>query len=289
MNIDIGHVLLHSLEDTARMLPFLFAAYLVIEWLERKKSESIEHALAKGGRFGFVPGAALGLIPQCGFSAAAANLFASRIISLGTLIAVFLSTSDEAIPVMLSQPDSYGRMMKLLAFKLGYALLVGFLLDFVLLPLLPKKLTGRGGGQAPVGGAHSHEDEGGIFLAAAKHTAVVIGTVFVFTLVFGFVVEALGHEFISQSLSQLGFFQPLVAALFGLIPSCASSVLLTQLYLTGDITFGSVLAGLSANAGVGLTVLFRTNKDTRQNIFITVLLLVLGSVFGLVVQLLGIV
>lgn len=288
--MDIGHVLLHSVEDTAKMLPFLFAAYLFIEFLERKKSDSIERVLAKGGHFGFIPGAALGLLPQCGFSAVAANFYASRIISLGTLMAVFLSTSDEAIPVMLSQPNSYGQLARLLAFKFGYALFIGFLLDVVLTRLIPGRLRGycaNSKEEAP-GQTHQHHEEDGVLLAAAKHTAVVVVTIFFFTFAFGLLVEWLGEENIAGFLSGMGLLQPLVAGLFGLIPNCASSILLTQLYLSGSITFGSVLAGLCTNAGVGLTVLFRTNHNLKQNLFIAGLLVVLGVALGLVVQLLGI-
>lgn len=291
LSIDFGELLLDSVIDTAKMLPFLFAAYLIIEWLERKKSDSIEGVLAKGGRFGFVPGAFLGLLPQCGFSAAAANFYASRVISLGTLMAVFLATSDEAIPVMLGQPDSYPSMVKLLGFKLVHALLVGFLLDVALRRFIPKSMRGYGADKICLSdgtGEHHHEEEGGILVSALKHTAVIFVTIFAFTFVFGLLVAWLGEENIAGFLAGLGFFQPLVAALFGLIPNCASSVLLTQLYLSGGITFGSVLAGLSANAGIGLTVLFRANKNPRQNLFITGLLVGLGTLLGLVVQGLGV-
>lgn len=292
LSIDFGELLLDSVVDTVKMLPFLFAAYLIIEWLERKKSDSIEGVLAKGGRFGFVPGAFLGLLPQCGFSAAAANFYASRVISLGTLMAVFLATSDEAIPVMLGQPGSWPSMAKLLGFKLAYALLVGFLLDVALRRFIPQSMRGYGADKISLsdgtGGEHKHEEEGGILVSALKHTAVIFVTIFAFTFVFGLLVVWLGEENISGFLAQLGFFQPLVAALFGLIPNCASSVLLTQLYLSGGITFGSVLAGLSANAGIGFTVLFRANKNLKQNLFITGLMVGLGTLLGLVVQLLGI-
>lgn len=286
MDIDFGHLLLHTVTDTAKMLPFLFAAYLVIEYIEHKKSHAIEGWLARGGRFGFVPGALLGIVPQCGFSAMAANFYASRVISLGTLLAVFLATSDEAIPIMLAQPQSWPAMGALIGCKLAWALLVGFCLDVLLRGAIPPGLRGGYGAGEGVD-CHDHKENDGILLAAAKHTAEVIVTVFIFTFVFGFLVEWLGEGRIAAALAGLGPLQPVVAGLFGLIPNCASSVLLTQLFLSGSISFGSVLAGLCCNAGVGLVVLFRTNRAPRQSLFILALLLATGILPGLIAHLLG--
>lgn len=285
--MNIEHVLLHSIEDVAKMLPFLFAAYVFIEYLEQKKSLSIERALAKGGRFGFIAGAVLGLIPQCGFSAAAANFYASRVVSLGTLVAVFLATSDEAVPIMLSQPESLPQMAKLLLFKFFYALFAGFVIDLVFGKFFKAKNQGKSPKQPHVGQSHRHHPKDPLPLAAAKHTATVAVQIFAFTLLFGFLVQLVGEEKISGFLSGLGLLQPLVAALFGLVPNCAASILLTQLYLSGGIGFGSVLAGLCTSGGVGLTVLFRTNRNMGQNVLIVALLLFLGAGLGFVVQLFG--
>lgn len=284
--MDIKHVFIHSAEDTVKMLPFLFLAYLAIEYLEREKSENMERLLAKGGRFGFVPGSLLGLIPQCGFSTMAANFYASRVITLGTLLAVFISTSDEAIPILLAN-GSYTVLAKLLGFKLAYALLVGFLIDVVFVKWIPKKLHGGYGGSSKYINCHEHDEKDGLLLAALKHTINIYVILFVFTLLFGFIVEAVGEDTISAFMGSMGFFQPIVAVLIGLIPNCASSILLTQLYLSGSISLGSVLAGLCANGGVGLTVLFRANQNQRQNIFIVGLLIFFGSLLGIVVQLIG--
>ncbi|MDL2254181.1 arsenic efflux protein [Ruminococcaceae bacterium OttesenSCG-928-I18] len=280
----ITHAFTHALEDSAKMLPFLFAAYLIIELLERRRGATIEKWLSRGGRFGFVPAAALGLFPQCGFSAMAANFYGSRVISLGTLMAVFIATSDEAIPVMLAQPDSYGAMLILLLTKFLYALLVGFVLDILLVRLLPSSLRGGYAGNVQEIDCHHHEEHRHWLTATLLHTATTFAIILVFTFGFGLLVEGLGEERISGYLGGLGLLQPLMAGLFGLIPNCASSVLLTQLYLEGAISFGSVLAGLSCNAGIGLTVLFRTNRSLRQNLFILAMLYVLGSVLGLVVH-----
>lgn len=283
----LSHVLLDSVVDVAKMLPFLFVAYLIIEYLEHKQGDTIQRWLARGGRFGFVPGALLGVVPQCGFSAMAANFYSSRVITLGTLLAVFLSTSDEAIPIMLAQPDSYGAMLKLIGAKLVYALLVGFILDILLARFIPASLRGGYKGKAEEVDCHDHNEKDSVLLAAAKHTANILIWLFAFTFLFGLLVEWVGQSRITDFLTALGPIQPVVAGLFGLVPNCASSVLLTQLFLSGSISFGSVLAGLCTNAGVGLVVLFKTNKSLKQNLFILGLLYLLGTAFGLVVHLLG--
>lgn len=291
----ILHAFTHALEDSLKMLPFLFAAYLVIELIEHRGGKVIERGLARGGRWGFVPGALLGLIPQCGFSAMAANFYGSRVITLGTLLAVFIATSDEAIPIMLAQPDSWPAMGRLILAKLIFALVVGFVIDVVLRRAIPRSLRGGYGGSIKEVDCHSsdchdHDDDKGwghLLLEVVKHTLNIFVIVLIFTFAFGLLVEGLGEDRISEFLASLGFLQPVVAGLFGLIPNCASSVLLTQLYLADSISFGSVLAGLSTNAGIGLTVLFRANKSLKQNLFILALLYVLGTAVGIIVHALG--
>lgn len=289
---DLGHVLLHTFQDalvdTLKMLPFLFVAYLIIELIERSRGRTLERILSKGGRWGFLPGALLGIVPQCGFSAMAANFYGSRVITLGTLLAVFIATSDEAIPIMLAQPDSYPAMLKLILAKLAFAIIVGFLIDVVLRKLIPASLRGGWGGDAKQVDCHHHEEGDRLIVAVLKHTVSIFLIVLAFTFAFGLLVTFLGEEQISHFLGGLGLLQPVAAGLFGLIPNCASSVLLTQLYLSGSISFGSVLAGLSTNAGIGLTVLFRANKSLKQNLFILGLLYVLGTAVGVAVHALGI-
>lgn len=284
----LGAVLLDSVLDTAKMLPFLLAAYLVIEYLERRKGPAIERLLARGGRWGFVPGALLGIVPQCGFSAMAANFYSCRVVTLGTMLAVFVATSDEAIPLMLAQPDSWPAMAVLIGAKLAWALVVGLLVDVVLRRFIPKQLRGGYNDTADEVDCHDHDEKDGLFIAALKHTSNIFLVVLAFTFVFGLLVEWLGTEHISEWLGALGFFQPLAAALIGLIPNCASSVILTQLFLSGAIGFGSVFAGLAVNAGIGITVLFRANRHLKQNLFILALLYLLGVLPGLVLHLLGI-
>ena len=227
-------VLGETLVDTAKMLPFLFLAYLLIEYIEHRHGERIETLLAGGGRWGAVPGAVLGCVPQCGFSAIASNFYASRVITLGTLMAVYLATSDEAIPLLVSMPAYWDKLAVLMVIKVLYAIVVGFVLDFVLRGVLPKGLRGGYTGHADEVDCHEeHNDAEGnekpIWQAALRHTLEIFVFIFAFSLVFGMIVEGVGEDVFAEMLGGMGFFQPVVAALVGLIPNCAASVLLTQL------------------------------------------------------------
>ena len=261
-------VLGESLVDTAKMLPFLFLAYLLIEYIEHRHGERIEALLAGGGRWGAVPGALLGCVPQCGFSAIASNFYASRVITLGTLMAVYLATSDEAIPLLVSMPAYWDKLVVLMVIKVVYAVIVGFVLDFVLRGILPKGLRGGYTGHADEVDCHEeHNDEEGnerpIWQAALRHTLEIFVFIFAYTLMFGLIVECVGED---------------------VIPDCAASVLLTQLYVEGALRFSSLVAGLCTGAGVGLAVLWRTNPSWKQNLFITGLTWAAGAFVGVAMQ-----
>ena len=265
-------VLAESLVDTAKMLPFLFLAYLFIEYVETRHGERIETLLAGGGRWGAVPGAVLGCVPQCGFSAIASNFYASRVITLGTLMAVYLATSDEAIPLLVSMPAYWDKLALLMVIKVVYAIFVGFMLDFVLRKALPRNLRGGYTGHADEVDCHEeHSDEQGqpqpIWKAALRHT-----------------LEGVGEDVFAAVLGRMGFFQPVMAALVGLVPNCAASVLLTQLYVEGALRFSSLVAGLCTGAGVGLAVLWRANPSWKQNLFITGLTWACGAAVGVGIQ-----
>ena len=265
--------LLDALIDGVKMLPFLYLAYLLIEWLERHHGESIEGALAGGGRWGFIPGALLGCVPQCGFSAVASNLYASRVITPGTLLA--------------AEPSQWVTLVVLLACKVVFAIVGGWLLDIPLRHVLPHSLYGGYEGHADDVDCHEeHEESSSIFMAALRHTLEI----FVFILLFSFIIsllfEGFGEEPITAALSGMGIFQPMLTALVGLVPNCAVSVLLAQLYVQGAISFGSLFAGLTAGAGVGLAVLWRVNPSWKQNLFMTGLLWAVGAATGMLLQLL---
>lgn len=276
---------LDALIDGVKMLPFLYLAYLLIEWLERHHGERIEKALAGGGHWGFVPGALLGCVPQCGFSAVAANFYASRVITPGTLLAVFLATSDEAIPLLAAEPTLWNKLSLLLVLKIVFGIAAGFVLDVPLRRILPKGLYGGYEGHADEVDCHEeHEEHSSIFLAALRHTLEIFVFILVFSFIIGLIFGFVGADSAAAFLGSLGIFQPMVAALIGLVPNCGASVLLAQLYMGGAITFGSFFAGLCSGAGIGLAVLWRVNPSWKQNLFMTGLLWFCGTCCGILLQ-----
>ena len=276
-------IILDTLLDSVKMLPFLFGAYLLIEFLEHKASDKLQNALSKSGNHGIVVGAILGTVPQCGFSVAAANLYSGKVITLGTLIAVFISTSDEAIPVLLSSPGNAGVLLKLIIAKIVIALIAGFLVDFVLKARHVQENEPELQDHNVL--CHHCGCEYGIIRSAIKHTV----SIFLFILLVSFVLNGLitwiGQDTISKVLLTDSVFQPFIAALIGLIPNCAASVMLVQLFLAGSLSFGSVVAGLCTGAGIGLAVLFRANRNWKKNLLILLLLYGIGSISGLMIHL----
>ena len=275
-------VLLDALLDSLKMLPFLFVAYLVIEYVEHRHSAGIETALAGGGRFGFVPGAVLGLLPQCGFSAMAANLYASKVVTLGTLMAVFIATSDEAVPLLIANPEHWNSLVGILSIKVVIAMIAGFVIDFAAKNALPQSMRGGYMGTSEAVDCHEHVEADGIFVAALKHTLHIFVYILLFNLALGTIVAVVGENTLGNLVAAAGFWQPALAGLVGLIPNCVSSILLTQLFAAGQLSFGGVVAGLCTGAGVGLAVLFHANKNWKQNIFIVGLLYGIGVLAGTV-------
>lgn len=286
---ELLHIVLETLLDSLKMLPFLFVSYLIIEWVEHKSSDKLKKILSKSGKYGPVSGAALGLVPQCGFSVTASNLYSGRVITLGTLIAVFLSTSDEAIPVILSHPDRMIELVKILAVKFIIALVAGMLIDFV----MKKFESKRESENEKIEDVHEHMHEvcshchcekKGILRPAIKHTLSIFVFIFIFTFIMHIAVHGIGEDNLSKVLMQGSIFQPFIAGLIGLIPNCASSVLLTELYLAGSVSFGSIIAGLATGAGIGIAVLFKSNHNQKENFKILGLLYALGVFSGIIIQ-----
>ncbi len=277
-------VLLDAFLDCLRDLPFLFAAFLLLEALEHHASEKMNQALKRAGNFGPLAGALLGCVPQCGFSIMASEFYAGGVITLGTLLSVYLSTSDEAVVILLSNPGHFADVFRLMITKVIIGVTAGYLV------LLLEKWWNR---RHPhhrkeiedlCGKCGCHEEGHGILKPAVRHTGEVLLFLFLFTAILNFLLEAVGMERLSSILLADTAFQPLLAALVGLIPNCAASVVLTQLYIDGVISFGSAVAGLSSAAGLGLVVLFRVNSDKKENIRVVVLLYVLASAAGILLQ-----
>lgn len=278
---EILHLLEHTLEHAVTALPFLFAAYLLIEFIEHRHAEKFAAWLTKFGKSGALVGAVLGIVPQCGFSVVAANLYSNRIITAGTLLAVFISTSDEAIPVLISNPQSVGKIIPLIGSKLLLAIVAGLIVDKLgMFGITKKELE-------VVEHEHSHchtEGHHGLIKSAVAHTIKTF--VFIFIVMFALEVcmEAIGEENFAAFIADKSIFQALFAGLVGLIPNCASSVIIAQLYAEGAISFGAAFAGLSVGAGTGLLVLFRNNVDKLESVKLTAFLFAVSVLTGTVLQ-----
>lgn len=261
----ISDALLDAVLDTLRTLPFLFAAFLVIESAEHYSNQFSSRVLARVGKAGPFLGAVLGCIPQCGFSVAAANLYSGGLITLGTLLAVFLSTSDEAVLILLAHPGSGKVIGSLLIWKVMIGIGAGCLVDLLFRKRKEEK--------------HIEEmckscgcsDTSGVLRPALLHTVRLGVYLLIFTFCLNLILELVGIEQLSRILGKNTPFQPFLAALLGLIPNCASSVLITELYLSGGLSFASAIAGLCAGAGVGAAVLFRSNHPVGENVKIAAL------------------
>ena len=282
----IHEVVLHGLLDSLKVLPFLFLTYLLMEWLEHKSGERTEHFIKKAGKYGPLAGSALGLIPQCGISTMASNLYAARVITLGTLVSVFLSTSDEMLILLVTESFPIAKTIALLLYKLAVALIVGFLLDLAVRAYQKKH-------GAHDGHMHVHEvceDHGchcerGVWLSALIHTIKIFLFVVLVNLVIGSVVFFLGEDFLRGGVLSIPVLSHLICALLGLVPNCAVSVLLTKFYMAGYISAGSLLAGLLPGAGVGLAVFVRMHKSTKERLLVLCALVLSGVIFGLLAEL----
>ena len=280
------HALEHAFLDTLKLIPFLFLTYLLLEWIEHKAAQKTAALAAKAGKLGPLAGSLLGVVPQCGFSASASNLYAGGVISVGTLVAIFISTSDEMLPIMISAHIAPMRILAILGIKVACGILVGFALNFL--------LSFRKNKETKPEISHICEEENchcekGIFLSSVIHTLQIAFFVFLFSFLIGVAIHLIGEEQISAFTANAGIFTPLVASLVGLIPNCASSVVITELFLGGVISTGALLAGLIANSGVGLLVLFRVNKNHKNNLLITLTVYLTGAAVGILFDLLGIV
>ena len=272
-------VVLHGVKDTLFIIPFLFLTYLLMEFIEHKSGGRAERFMKRAGRFAPIVGGALGVIPQCGFSAAASNFYAGRVITLGTLVAVFLSTSDEMLPILLSGSVGLGRAALLVLYKLVVGVAIGLILDAVL------RVLHKNDAEINIDNICENDNchcERGIFHSALHHTITITVFVFIFTLIINAAVFFVGTEVIAEVLDGVPVLSHIIAAILGLIPNCAVSVALATFYTNGFISVGTMLSGLFSGAGVGLLVLFKVNKNQKENLLAVVTLLVSGIVFGLI-------
>ena len=290
------HILEHTIIDTIKLLPFLFITYLIMEYIEHKTGEKTKKIIKKSGKFGPLFGVILGIFPQCGFSAAASNLYAGRIITLGTLIAIFLSTSDEMLPILISKSAPIQTILLILGIKLVIGIVIGFIID-LLVQVYNKRKTKQENSEVKeeieeeIGHMceheHCHCDEGGIIKSSIKHTLSIFLFIIIITFVLNVVIELIGEENLSNLILNMPVIGPIIAGIVGLIPNCASSVVLTQLYLEEVISLGSIIGGLLVNSGIGILVLFRVNKNLKENLKILGLLYAIGVICGIIIDLIA--
>lgn len=289
MLAEIFHIIKHALLDTVKALPFLYLVYLLVSYFEHNSHKHINF-FKKAKKFGPVVGGLVGSIPQCGFSVAMADLYGKKSISLGTLIAVFIATSDEAIPIMLSNYDFILPLLAMIGIKLVYAIICGYLVDFVLKLFKQKRENQME--QLAHHDDHDHEHSccaDNIFLDAFKHTWKIALFMFIINLTFSGILEFSGFDITSLNTINR-YIQPFLTSLIGLIPNCFASVLLVELYMSGGITFGALLAGLASSAGLGIIMLFKHNKKQwYKNLLILLLVYLLGVVLGQILNLVGVV
>ncbi len=317
-------VVLDTLIDSIKLVPFLFLTYLAMEYLEHKAGEKTTHMVRKAGKLGPLIGGVAGVLPQCGFSAAASNLYAGRVITLGTLIAIYLSTSDEMLPILISEKMDIRFVLGVLGAKAVIGAVAGFVIDLLIREQKvhhhehPEHGHKHGHSvqsvqvQEAEADSHGHDnhhhdheeedhaeqehiheicehdnchcEEDGIFLSAVKHTLQITFFIMVIGFVLNVVLHFVGEDALANLILNRPVLGPVLAGLVGLIPNCAASVTVTQLYLKEVISLGAMMSGLLVGAGVGLLVLFRVNPDKKENLKIVGILYVIGVFMGCVIE-----
>ena len=275
-------IIIDTLVDALKILPFLFITFLLLELLEHKLNNKTKNVISKSGKVGPIIGSLLGVIPQCGFSVVATNLYITRVISLGTLFSIYLSTSDEMLPIMLSQNVSFKTILFILLIKVIAGLLFGFIIDLVI-----RKNNKNKYDYHICEEEHCHCDHG-IVKSSLKHTfniiIFIIGVSFILNVVFLYC----GNDLISKIFMKDTLFGPFLGSLVGLIPNCGASVILTEMFLKGAINLGTCMAGLLTGSGVALLVLFKSNKNIKENLCICLTLYLIGVLVGIFIEFLGI-
>ena len=274
-------VIIDSLLDVLKLIPFLLFAFFVLEYIEHKMSKKNEKILVNNKKYGPLIGGVLGAFPQCGFSAMATKLFSSRVITLGTLIAVYLSTSDEMIPILISNGTNIVTVLKIIGIKVVIGIILGLIID-----LFYRRKDNHHSIHDECLEEHCHCEDG-LIKSSIRHTVSITIYLLITILVLNTVIYFVGEDNIKEfMLNNRAYY---ISSLIGLIPNCASSVIMTEIYLTDMISFGSLISGLLTGAGVGLLVLFKTNKNLKENCLIIFLLYIIGVVIGYIIDLLGIV
>ncbi len=274
-------IILDTLLDTIKLIPFLFIAFLLIELMEHKLSNKNKKIITKSKKYGPVLGSLLGALPQCGFSVMATNLYVTRIITLGTLISIYLSTSDEMLPILISKKAPINLIIKIILIKVLLGIIYGILIDI----LFTKVFKNKEKENYEICDKENCHCEEHILLSSLKHTLKIALFILITTFILNTLFHYVGKEFLSKILLKDNIFGPFITCLIGLIPNCGASVILTELYLNNAISLAALLSGLLSSSGTALLVLFKSNKNIKENIFILSLLYLIGVFTGIILEL----
>lgn len=275
--------ILDALIDTLKLLPYLFITFIILEFIEHKLTKKNELVLTKNKKYGPVIGGILGAIPQCGFSAMAANLFSSKVITIGTIIAIFLSTSDEMLPIMLSEKVELSLILEIIGFKVLIGIIIGILVDIIYKPIKKHQSNEHIHNMCEHDQCHCNEE--GIILSSIKHTLKIALFILIANIIINIIIYLIGEDKLSHLLLNKNIITYFIASLIGLIPNCASSVIITEIYLSGLISLGTLLSGLLTGSGLGVLLLFKTNKNLKENITILSIIYFTGVVIGMLIDL----
>ena len=272
--------LLDGLVDTIKLLPYLFITFLFLEFLEHKMSKKTEKLIQKNQKLGPIYGGVLGALPQCGFSTISSNLYSAGIITMGTLIAVFLSTSDEMLPIMISENADLLFIIKVIGFKVIVGIIVGFIVDFLYKRKIDTDIHHM------CDDDHCHCEEHNIFISSLIHTLKIALFILGANIIINLIIFYIGEDSFKNLLVSGGVFTYFLSSLIGLIPNCASSVIITELYLSNLISLGTMFAGLLTGSGLGILLLFKNNKNKKENIMILSIIFSVGVLIGIIVDIL---
>ena len=277
-------VILDTIIDSLKLIPFLLVAFLIIELLEHKLNNKTKHIITKSKKVGPIIGSLLGVIPQCGFSVMATNLYITRIITLGTLISIYLSTSDEMLIIMISEKVEISLILKILLIKIFFGIVYGLIID----KIINKKKKDKETNYELCDKEHCDCNHS-ILLSAIKHTLHITLFIFIITLIINTIFTLLGDNYLSKILLNNSILSPFITSLIGLIPNCAASVILTELYLNSTISLGALIGGLLTSSGSSLLVLIKNNKNQKENLSIILLLYALGVLSGIIIELISLI
>ena len=275
-------IVIDTLIDGLKLIPFLFIAFLIIELLEHKLSKKNKKLIAKTGKLGPIFGGLLGAFPQCGFSCMATNLYVTRIISLGTLISVYLSTSDEMLPVLLSQKASFKVILASILIKVIIGMISGIIIDFILRK--KEKNIEIDNEICKEENCHCKDH---LIVSVLKHTLSITLFIMFISFILNILIDYTGI-FDENNIIMNNTFTVFLTSIIGLVPNCGASVMITTLYLKGVISFSALISGLLTGSGVAIIILFKSNKNIKENLIILSVVYFIGVISGLIIELLGV-